>query len=314
MNPRAAILLATYNGERFLPEQLASLAGQTDRGFVILARDDGSIDDTPRILDDFSSTHPGLVERIGRTGTNLGPARAFAILLETALADPRRFDTFMFCDQDDVWLPEKVARLRRLLDTERARTDTPLLVHSDMRVVSEDLSPVAPSFWRRQGIDPTGGPIQRLLVKNCVTGHACILNRALAETACPVPQDIVMHDWWLALAAAATGRIVALNEPLSLYRQHPQSVEGSRPGRIRRLLSPRHWNQRILRRGQYDRLFRQAERFLERFGDRLPDNEHQIRALTGISEGGYIGRRARLIRSGVYPGNPWDYADLLIKA
>lgn len=312
---KIAILLATHNGALFLPELLDSLLAQSFQDFVILARDDGSSDDTTRLLHEAGTRFEGRIELIEDARARLGPTQSFGSLLHTALADPRQFEAFMFCDQDDVWLPEKISRLCSCLGSAtKSDSRIPLLAHADMRVVTDSLLPISASFWRSQRIDPTGGGLRQLLVRNCVTGHSCIINRALAEVSLPIPDEAFLHDWWLALVACATGHILVVDEALTLYRQHRSSVVGARRPLARRLLSAHHWRRRILRRSHYDAIYLQAERFLERFDARLPtESRRRLDAIKGITERGYIARRLKLLRSGVHPGNAWSYVDLLIK-
>ena len=153
----------------------------------------------------------------------------------------------MFCDQDDVWVPGKVRALRQAM--EAGRNDGPRLVHCDMQVVDQALNPIAPSLWRRQRVDPENTQLRRMLLQNSETGHSALFNRALAELASPIPAEAFMHDWWLALTAAAFGTIAAVDRPLTLYRQHTGNVLGSRQRTAARFLSWDHWRRKILRRG-----------------------------------------------------------------
>lgn len=151
-------------------------------------------------------------------------------------------------------------------------------------------------------------------MRNCVTGHACLFNRPLAQVASPIPPEAVMHDWWLTLVAATLGEIIWIDEPLSQYRQHGDNSIGHREPLLTRLFSRRHWQEKILGPAGYRQTYLQAECLLERFEPQLPaDERERLSALRGISDSGYLGRRWRLIRSGVGPGNAWDYADMLIK-
>ena len=112
----------------------------------------------------------------------------------------------MLADQDDVWLPEKIAvllgRMRRL-EAELGQR-TPILVHSDLVVVDSSLRKLHPSFWACRRLDPVrGATLRRLAVENVVAGCSAMINRALAEECLPIPQQAIMHDWWMALVAAA---------------------------------------------------------------------------------------------------------------
>ena len=266
------ILLATYNGARHLPAQLDSLLAQTYNDWRLLARDDGSTDATPAILADYQVRFPERITIVSGDGRRLGACGNFALLMAAADAD-----YIMFCDQDDVWLPEKVSRtLAAMQDLERSRgTGTPLLVHTDLKVVDERLQPVADSLWRFQYSDPVKGTVlNRLLVQNCVTGCTVMINRPLRDLALPLPAEAVMHDWWLALVAAAFGAIGRVPEATILYRQHRENDTGARQW------STDYAGQQLThlreQRSIMARLQRQGAAFLEGFHDRLTPAQREM--------------------------------------
>lgn len=223
--PRIDILLATYNGEAYLDEQLHSIRDQTVADWRLLIRDDGSTDATPAILESFRAEEIDRVRIVDDDCGNLGVAGNFSALMQASSAD-----YVMFCDQDDVWLPDKVStalRAIRKLEAQYGST-VPLLIHSDLMVVDRNLRTINPSFWRYQGLRPdAGAALNRLLLQNVVTGCTAIMNRRLIEMATPVPSEAVVHDWWVSLIAAAFGRIGHLSEPQILYRQHDGNVIGA---------------------------------------------------------------------------------------
>jgi glycosyltransferase involved in cell wall biosynthesis len=140
-NGRVAILLATYNGERYLDELMRSLLCQTYRDFVIIVRDDHSSDRTPEILERWSAAQPDKVRVVSDDLGNLRSTGNFARLMELCDAP-----YFAFCDQDDIWLPNKIElkinAIRRL--EEQFGEATPILVHSDLTVVDGNLEQIAP--------------------------------------------------------------------------------------------------------------------------------------------------------------------------
>ncbi len=222
---KTAVLLAVYNGEKHLPALLASLRAQTDPDFIVLFQDDGSTDGSARLLSSAAAEDDRFREA-GESGRGLGPAGNFLSLIRQADAD-----ALLLCDQDDVWETEKIARLKQALREAETRfgPDTPLLVHSDCSLIDEDGSPLGDSFFRRQGWDPEAVTLPRLLVQNNVTGCTVIMNRSLSAliAAHGVAKDLFMHDWFIALTAAAFGRVVFLNEPLTRYRQHGNNAIGA---------------------------------------------------------------------------------------
>lgn len=222
---RIEVLLATYNGEKFLEEQLSSLSHQSLTDFKVLISDGGSTDRTLEILKDWTLKDPRfeLLPSIGR----LGVKENFSRLMGEAQGD-----YLFFADQDDVWKSEKMALfLKKMGDLEQKNgKNTPFLVHSDLEVVNEKLERIAPSFWKFICLDPKKGrTFNRLLIQNTVTGAACLINRPLLELARPIPSESVMHDWWVALVAIAFGAIGTIEEATVLYRQHGKNEVGAKP-------------------------------------------------------------------------------------
>jgi len=263
---RIDILLATYNGAAFLEPQLDSIEAQTHKNWRLIARDDGSTDRTLEILSAFQARHARKVEILADDDGNLGLVRNFSRLMEHSDAP---YTTF--CDQDDVWIPEKLELcLEKMRELEREHgAETPLLVFTDLTVVDEGLRVIHPSFWRYQKLDPNGGrSFSQLLVMNVVTGCAALANRSLARIAAPVPSQARVHDWWMALTVAAFGYLAPLFEPTVLYRQHGNQSIGAKALNLWNL--PRLVAQFV---AQYSRhkaltssLFAQGTAFRKRFG------------------------------------------------
>ena len=233
VNPRIAVLLATYNGSKYLAEQLDSILNQSYENFVIVVRDDGSSDDTVALLNDYAVRQADKFHLLENDGTNRGASGSFSFLIEYVLENKQVLglaDAYMmFCDQDDIWQPVKMERQARLMfQVEGSETDTPVLVHCDLHVVNAGLQPVADSFIRYQGLDARHNGFGQLLISNLITGCTMLINEAVAEKAIPVPAGAIMHDWWLGLVAAAYGEIAFLPEPLVEYRQHENNALGAR--------------------------------------------------------------------------------------
>jgi len=230
---KAVILLATYNGERHLAEQLESLAAQTHRDWQLWVRDDGSTDRSPQIARDFAARGFD-VRLLPSDGRRLGPAASFGYLLGRALAEPTSNERiFFFCDQDDIWKANKIARtLECFADvSHRGRA-----VFSDLEVVNQDCRPIASSFQTMARLRYRAeNPLTSLIVQNHVTGCTLAFDAELARRSLPFPADLMMHDWWIALLAAASGELVEIEETTLLYRQHEaQASGGVRAGRLAR--------------------------------------------------------------------------------
>ena len=266
------ILLATHNGAPHLAAQLDSLLAQTHGDWRLLARDDGSTDRTVEILRTYQAEHPDRMTVVAGKGPQLGARGNFAALMAQADAD-----YLMFCDQDDVWLPDKIERT--LAEMQRIElhngVTTPSMVHTDLAVVDEELRGVSDSLWRFQHSDPVGGKaLNRLLVQNTATGCTIMINRALLELSIPVPAEAVMHDWWLALVAAAFGAIGHVAAPTVLYRQHGGNDIGARPFTLRDIVGQVHCRPET--RAIISRIERQGAAFLARYGDRLTPAQRKM--------------------------------------
>jgi glycosyltransferase involved in cell wall biosynthesis len=285
------ILLSTYNGTEFLEDQVSSLFSQNCKNWTLLVRDDGSTDETVAILGRLCSRSR---TRLTADAENLGPCRSFERLLKQSSAP-----YCMFCDQDDVWLPDKIEKSLVLMHEMERRwgNDTPILIHSDLQVVDRHLQPLAPSFWRHQGIEPERREtFNRLLVQNVVTGCTVMINAPLRQIALPFAAETLMHDWWLALTAAAFGRIGRLNEPTVLYRQHGGNEVGAKrwgPRLIWRRLN--RWSSEV--EEATGRTQRQAAAFNRRFGTQLTEDQREVLAFfTGAEHHHYLSNARGVLR------------------
>lgn len=263
----AQILLAVYNGEKHLPELLRSLRAQTDPEFSVLVQDDGSDDATPSLLAELFQQDSRFSSG-SESGQHLGAAGNFLSMIRQADAD-----MVFLCDQDDVWLPEKVAVLKQAMaDAEiRFGSGVPLLVHSDCLLMDETGTEIADSFFRHQGWDPAAVTLPRLLVQNNVTGCTLVMNRPLARLVAEHgrAKDLFMHDWFIALTAASFGHIVFVDRPLTAYRQHPGNAIGASPSGLlargaRALTRRRQAKRRIMLTYTHTRVF------MKLYGDLLP--------------------------------------------
>lgn len=295
---RIDILLGTYNGERFVERQIESILDQMDDRCRLLVRDDGSTDRTVLMVRQFARQHPRQIRLLNDAGPRLGPCGNFGRLLEHSDAD-----YVVLCDQDDVWRPGRIALpLERLQAIERRLgVDTPALVHTDLVVVDENLRTIAPSFWAYSRISPRhGGHLNRLLVQNVVTGCATMINRSLARLASPIPANVQMHDWWLALVAAAFGRVEAIPQATVLYRQHDNNQLGAVRYDWRYVLGRA---KEMFRCGDMMRRFHETQRQAAAFGDRfaasLPQrDEATVAAYLKLDRAGFLNRRMQLLRHG----------------
>lgn len=229
--PLATVLLATHNGERWLPALLDSLLAQDYPALQVVIRDDASSDATPKLLAAFRQRVGERVTLLQNPGDQPEGALAnFAGLIDHALTRSSAA-IFLFCDQDDIWHRDKVSRLLAALPRD---TNAPALVFSDMRVVDTRGAPLADSFMGYQHLSPAA-QLPRLLVQNHVSGCASLVNRAALELAWPLPPAAPMHDWWLALLCAAVGHLDHCTGALLDYRQHADNAVGAEGFNLRYL-------------------------------------------------------------------------------
>lgn len=217
-----AVLLAVYNGEKYLKEQIESILSQSFTDFKIIIRDDGSSDESGLIIEEYCKNYPQKVFALDGKATG-GAAKNFAALLEACDED-----YIMFCDQDDVWLPDKIEKTLSAMKTAEDGGKTPVLVHTDLKVVDQKLNIISPSFFDFQQLKQDKVTLPRLLVQNYVTGCTIMINRALKQKCGKIPDDCIMHDWWLALVAVLFGKLICLEEATMLYRQHSDNQVGAK--------------------------------------------------------------------------------------
>jgi glycosyltransferase involved in cell wall biosynthesis len=273
---KIAVLLPTFNGEKYLAEQLDSVLAQGHKDIVVVIRDDGSSDGTREIIRSYRDGFPDKIHVIDGDGTNLGASGSFAFLMRFVLLHKKELGLgkayMMFCDQDDIWAENKIEiEIDKMLQVEAGNDDIPVVVHSELRVVSDSGNVIAESFTRYQGLEPAKNRFKHIALCNTVTGCTALINESLAARALPVPEAAVMHDWWLALVASAFGKVVFIDQPLVEYRQHGSNTLGAREYRVvKRTL----WELllKILRMKPdplLDSLALQADAFAARYGDRL---------------------------------------------
>lgn len=264
------ILLSVYNGSAYLKAQIESIVNQSSPHWRILARDDGSTDNSVSILSYYQNKYPEKFKML--VGSNLGVTQSFHELLKESDAP-----YVMFCDQDDLWFEDKIeimmARIKR--EEKQYGTETPLLVFSDLALVDQNGAPIGPSFWRSHGIDPRHFSLNRLLLQNVVTGCASLINRPLVKVSLPIPEEAILHDWWFALNACLFGKLAIIDRTTVYYRQHSANQVGANGitfGRIRKLITgPESIRGRLL--GIFKRTSGQAQALIDIHRHRIRQNQ-----------------------------------------
>lgn len=278
MNATIDILMAVYNNADYLAAQLQSLMQQTYLHFRIIARDDCSSDHSVNIIEHFKDKYPGKIILI-KGQKNLGARGNFAALIQEAKAD-----YVMFCDADDIWLPTKIEESLALMQKQEILygKTAPLLVHTDLTVVNKHLHVLSHSFWSYSKLNPQfANDLNRLLSHNVITGCTMLANKTLLELATPIPQEAIMHDWWIGLVASAFGHIGFLAKPTILYRQHGKNDTGAKNWKS--LATYWHYTKKIFYlNGRQELRYRllktiyQASQFFHRYAKFLEPNKQYI--------------------------------------
>lgn len=261
------VLLATYNGSNYVRQMIDSVLAQTYTDFHLVLSDDQSKDDTAQILEEYAQAYPGKITHY-RSGLRFGNAQDhFLHLLNQFHESPY----IMFCDQDDYWHADKMEKtLQKMLAIETQ--GKPALVHTDLQVVDGALKPMDRSFMHFSKLNGNRLKLNQLLVQNVVTGCTMLINRPLAELSCQhLPKErILMHDWWLALIAAAMGNAAYLDEATIDYRQHGNNVVGAKNTRSIPYILSKIKNDGV--KTAMAQTYAQARIFLDCFGDLLDDD------------------------------------------
>lgn len=218
------ILIPTFNGSKYLKEQLDSILNQSFSNWRILLRDDGSTDGTSEIIERWRCTNPGKLFLISDEEKGLGVSQSFGRLLMQSSAP-----YVMFCDQDDIWYSEKIKKsLDRIKQEESGREGFPLMVCTDLEIVDSELNSISRSFWRDRKDSPVIlGDFEKLIAHSVVTGNTIMLNRPAVDLAFPIKTNFFLYDQWISIKVARYGKILFLDEPLVKYRQHGNNVLGS---------------------------------------------------------------------------------------
>lgn len=244
-NSHIVVLLASYNGEAWLSQQIDSIAAQKTPGGTVslLVSDDNSTDNSCKVVSSACLNNDLPYSLFAPKANISGHRGNFQYICTEAKALPKA-DYYAFSDQDDVWHPDKISTLTKLLEIHEG----PALVHSDLRVVDSKLNVIAASFFQFQGLpDAENHGFSDLLLQNVVTGCATLFNRELLEIATPIPEQSVIHDHWFALVAAYFGTLKFSSAPLVDYRQHGENAIGATDKTKQRSYLSSHFYKTLMR-------------------------------------------------------------------
>ncbi len=214
------ILLSSYNGEKYICEQIDSILNQEDVDIHLLIRDDGSTDSTIDFINKYKDKHANIIEVI--RGKNLGYARSFSELIKYAYYKYPECKYFAFADQDDVWLKDKLSSAIKKLDKESALL--PVTYCSNKLLVDEKLNPIRKS-WTSKEVKLSK---ERCMIQSFATGCTMVFNRVAAEMYINhIPAKLKVHDYLMYQQCMFLGRVIYDSNPYILYRQHGSNQIGA---------------------------------------------------------------------------------------
>lgn len=216
-----AVLLATYNGEKYLGEQIESLLAQSCWDFQVFVHDDGSTDATMEIVERYSSLNPGFIIVLEDKERGRGARESFFWMMEQVDAQ-----YYMFCDQDDVWLPFKIEHtFRKMKEVEEREPGEPVMIHTDLRIVDAKLNEIAPSYWKMHHFDvDLNRKFKYVVMGNVFTGCTMMMNSRVKDIVFPIGKVMGLHDAWIGAMTAKYGKVDNVKEATILYRQHGGNV------------------------------------------------------------------------------------------
>lgn len=286
------ILMSTYNGEKYVGQQIESIQKQSFTEWNLLVRDDGSKDKTCDIVASYAQ----LDQRIQLIrAENKGVIESFY-----ELAKYNQADYYFFCDQDDYWLPEKVKIV--LNETKKYDNDRAKLYYTDLKIVDKKLQVISNSMIKSQS-GHANTKLAQELTENTVTGCTMMANKALIDL-WNSTSGIIMHDWYLALVAASQEGLIYIDQPTMLYRQHDDNVLGARTmkKRIQKWIRPHLWFRKywwLITASQS-----QAQNLLSNVS-LLEEDEELIQNYVSILDQNYSTRRAWLKKYDLRKNKSW---------
>ncbi|WP_172256994.1 glycosyltransferase family 2 protein [Saccharibacillus deserti] len=283
---RVEVLLSAYNGEAYIQAQLDSLSEQNHRNWSLRIRDDGSSDRTTEIVEAYKESESRIV--VLEKGANRGVIPSFFELIRQA---DDTADYFCFCDQDDVWLPEKMERAAGRLA--KVQAGMPAMVFTSTRLADAGLNPLG-QWPERPRREPS---FYNALVQNIAVGATVTFNRAalhLIRERMPDPDKVLMHDWWLYLCISAFGEVIYDPEPSILYRQHGGNAVGGEVSLLGKL--KKKWASFRKHRGSH-KLVSQAKEFHRSYGERLEDLDKRRQLEAFIAPRAQFGQRVGYLKN-----------------
>lgn len=294
---RVQVLLSSYNGERYIIEQIESIMKQSYPNVTVLVRDDGSSDGTLEKIQQMKQFYPGRIQLI--EGSNLGVVGSFFELL--VMSDPSA-EYYCFCDQDDVWFDHKVESAVSRLEI-AMQTGQPAMVFTSTQLTDEELN--SKSIWPQPpGRQPS---FYNALYENVAVGATITINKLARDLfiygKSVDSKKILMHDWWFYLLVSAFGKIIYDPQPSMMYRQHENNVVGGSNSLIGKLKNKinsfrRHYGKELLQT--------QALEFRRIYGEQLKHEKREQLDLFLTPRSRVIDRLKYINRSKLHRQSRWE--------
>ncbi|MBF1305464.1 MAG: glycosyltransferase family 2 protein [Oribacterium sinus] len=306
------VILCTYNGEKYLEKQIKSIMEQDREDFCLLYSDDGSTDSTKAILQSLQEKYGRRITAFPRPMHSGSPAKHFLSIL-SALAkgevETENLEYIFLADQDDEWFPDKLSKTISVIKEEERKfgESLPILCHTDCSLVNSRGELLAKSYRRYQKLPGASYRFSRLLLQNHVTGASVGINKALLQYCKEIPEQVKMHDHWLALLANCFGEIQYLPYASYAYRQHGENVLGAKKASV-----SKEWEERLSASKEKDKedsihssyraLFAQGRELKRLFGDRLPEIKRKVlEAFLSLEGKSRLGKITTMALFGIYP-------------
>lgn len=286
-----AIIMGTYNGQRYIREQIESIINNTYEDYELHVYDDGSIDSTCNIIQEYAKRDARVL--LHRNAQNKGVIRNFLDAARDLEAD-----YYMFCDQDDIWMTNKIeVSLRRIQEIERDNNEIPVAIYSDAVVVDENLKTIHRSFHKQNNLDVSKNAFKNLLLENKLIGCTIMFNRNLRDRLKYNNIDnIRMHDWWIGLVGSAFGKVAYIGTPLVQYRQHGNNEVGSVSEIVYIVKNLPHL---VYQRKMLYAICEQAREFVDVYHDEMSKTDIEYaNTLANMPQLGWWARRICYVKSG----------------
>lgn len=265
------ILMASYNSEKYIESQINSILNQTCNDYHIYINDDISTDNTLNILQNYKKQYNNIFS-INQNSKRLGVKENFSVLMDKSSAD-----YIMFSDHDDVWFNNKIEITYNEMAAleKKYSASVPLLVFTDKTVTDSSLNVINSSHNKSEKLNTKSISFNRLLMGNIISGCTIMINKPLKEICGYINRNAIMHDYWIALTAAAFGYISYINKPTMYYRQHNNNSLGAKSYSIKFAFQKLKEGRKNMQKSVFQNII-QAECFLNQYKNILSSNHKKI--------------------------------------